>query len=65
VFAYERVHEGERAVVVLNFGDAPVAVKLGAGRVAGGLSTQHGRALPATTDAVSLAPCEGLLLLRC
>jgi hypothetical protein len=64
VFAYERAHEGQSAVVALNFGDAPVNVKLGAGRVAGGLSTRHGRALPATTDAVSLAPREGLLLLR-
>ena len=63
VFAYERTHEGQRAVVVLNFGDAPVDVKLGAGRVAGGLSTRHGRALPETADAVALAACEGVVLL--
>jgi len=64
VFAYERAHAGRRAVVALNFGEAPVDVKLGPGRVAGGLSTCHGRVLPDATDAVSLAPCEGIVLIR-
>jgi alpha-glucosidase len=63
VFAYEREHAGQRAVVALNFGDTAVDAELGAARVAGGLSTRHGTALPATVDAVPLEPCEGLVLL--
>ncbi|MEB2343786.1 MAG: alpha-amylase family glycosyl hydrolase [Deltaproteobacteria bacterium] len=62
VFAYEREHEGERAVVALNFGERPAQVRLGAGRVARGLSTRPGRALPESSRAIALDPVEGWVL---
>jgi alpha-glucosidase len=62
VLAWDR-HEGpSHAVVALNLGDAPARVELGGGRVAGGLHTTFGAALPARAEIMELGPCEGVVL---
>ena len=62
VLAYDR-HEGRsHAVVALNLGDTPARVELAGGRVAGGLHTTFGAALPDRADGVELGPCEGVVL---
>jgi len=61
VFAFERRAGRQRARVALNFGDAPATVSLGAGRVADGLHTRPGAALPERLGRVTLGPCEGLV----
>ncbi|MDH3686897.1 MAG: alpha-amylase family glycosyl hydrolase [Myxococcales bacterium] len=60
VLAFER---GNGARVALNFTEVPQTVQLGSSAVTGGISTVLGRALPASSGEVSLAPDEGLLLL--
>jgi glycosidase len=62
VWAFERTLGGERFVVALNFGDAPVRCALGEARVTGGLRTHPGAALPASLAEVALLPCEGAAL---
>jgi glycosidase len=61
VFAFERSEGGQRAVVALNFGDASALVSLGRGRVADGLHTRPGAALPERLGRVELGPCEGIV----
>jgi len=63
VFAFERTHGAERAVVALNFADAPKRVSLGRGRVTGGLHTRAGAALPERLGRLELGPAEGVVLL--
>jgi len=63
VFVFERRHDSGRAVVALNFGDAPESLSLGEGEVIGGLHTQPERPLPEQLEAVELGPCEGVVLL--
>jgi alpha-glucosidase len=62
VFAYERAHEGERAIVALSFAAEPRALAFDDATVAAGLSTVPGRALPERTGRVELGPSEGLVL---
>jgi glycosidase len=62
VFAFERVHGAERAVVALNFGDLPASVPLGRGKVAAGLHTRAGAALPEQLGRLELGPAEGVVL---
>ena len=62
VFAFERGDGAERVVVALNFGDAPAHVSLGRGRVAGGVHTRAGAALPERLGPLELGPCEGVAL---
>jgi glycosidase len=61
VFAFERALGRQRAVVALNFGDAPASVSLGRGRVADGLHTRAGAAPPERLGRVTLGPSEGLV----
>jgi glycosidase len=61
VFAFERREGAQRAVVALNFGDAPARVSLGRGRVADGIHTRPGAALPERLGRVELGPCEGIV----
>jgi glycosidase len=61
VFAFARARGRQRAVVALNFGDAPATVSLGRGRVADGLHTRAGAALPERLGRITLGPCEGIL----
>jgi len=63
VFAYEREHAGERAVVALNFGAEAARVPLGSGPVAAGLHTSPGTPLPSRADALDLPPTSGVVLL--
>ena len=60
VFAFERKTAGQRAVVALNFGDVPAAVSLGRGRVAEGIHTRAGAAVPERLGRLELGPCEGI-----
>ncbi len=64
VFAYERRTGASRAVVALNFGDAPVGLSLGRARVSGGLHTRAGARLPRDLARIALGPAEGVVLLR-
>jgi alpha-glucosidase len=64
VFAFERVHDGERAVVALNFSCAPQKLALGSGAPARGLRTQHGEPPPKNLAAVEIGPCEGLVAIQ-
>lgn len=64
VFAFERRLGAERALVALNFGDAPARVDLGGGAPAAGLRTTHGAPLPSDLSRVELAPTEGVVLLQ-
>jgi glycosidase len=61
VYAFERRHDGERAVVALNFGDAPATVSLGRGPIREGLHTRFGAALPERLGRITLGPAEGLV----
>jgi alpha-glucosidase len=61
VLAFERVHERERAVVALNFGERAQVLALGRGAARGGLRTRFGEPLPSDLSAVELAPSEGLV----
>jgi glycosidase len=63
VWAFERRADAQVARVALNFGDAACRVALGGERVAGGLHTRAGAALPSRADALELGPCEGAVLL--
>lgn len=61
VFAYLREADGERRLVALNFSSRPARVTIpGAGRVR--LSTDPAREAAAVTDAIELAPDEGVLI---
>jgi alpha-glucosidase len=62
VFAYERSHAGERAVVALSFASEAREVDLADAEVAAGLSTLPSRALPGRAARVALGPSEGLVL---
>lgn len=53
VFAFERRLGAERALVALNFGDAPARVDLGGGAPAAGLRTTHGAPCPRTSPGSS------------
>jgi len=48
--------------VALNFSDAERRVDLGPGAVRDGLRTTHRAPLPAEAKDVTLAPCEGVVL---
>jgi len=61
VFAFERTAGAQRARVALNFGDGPAVVSLGRGRLADGLHTRAGAALPERLGRIELGPCEGLV----
>jgi glycosidase len=61
VFAYERREGSQRAVVALNFGDADAEVSLGRGRLAEGLHTRAGAAVPERLGRMVLGPCEGVV----
>ena len=61
VFAFERTAGAQRAVVALNYGDAPAAVSLGRGRVAAGVHSRAGAALPERLGRLELGPCEGVV----
>jgi alpha-glucosidase len=64
VFAYERrLEEGRRAVVALNFADAPRSLSLGHARVGGGLATAGPDALPESLAEIRLGPAEGVVLI--
>jgi glycosidase len=60
VFAFERSTGRQRVVVALNFGDMPAAVSLGRGRVAEGIHTRAGAAVPERLGRLELGPCEGI-----
>ncbi|HVH07734.1 MAG TPA: DUF3459 domain-containing protein, partial [Myxococcota bacterium] len=62
VFAFEREHDGERAIVALSFAGEPRAFDTPDGAVAAGLSTVPGRALPDRSGRVELGASEGLVL---
>jgi alpha-glucosidase len=64
VFAFERVHEGQRAAVALNFGAEPAGISLGHGPPARGLRTTFGVPLPADLMGVELGPSEGIVLIQ-
>ncbi len=64
VVAYARTTPGERAVVALNFGDAPERVRLGSGKPDRGLATRAGAPLPADLGDVRLGPAEGVVLIQ-
>jgi glycosidase len=61
VFAFERSAGAQRAVVALNFGDAPASVSLPRGRVAAGVHSRAGAALPERLGRLELGPCEGVV----
>ncbi|MEN8158696.1 MAG: alpha-amylase family glycosyl hydrolase [Myxococcota bacterium] len=61
VFAFERRHGRERAVVALNFGDAPATLTLGRGPVREALHTRPDAALPEQLGRITLGPAEGIL----
>jgi alpha-glucosidase len=60
VFAYERVAEGERYAVALNFADRPRRVALGGPAVVT-LSTEGDRTESAVGGGLGLAPSEGIV----
>ena len=62
VFAFERTHGGERFVVALNFGDAPVIASLGSGAALHGIHSRAGATLPRDLAHVALGPAEGVVL---
>jgi len=62
VFAYERRADGSRALVALNFADAPRRVELPPGAVGEGLHTRPGAAAPARAGGLELGPAEGVVL---
>ena len=62
VFAYERAHDGERAIVALSFAAEPRVLAFDDAAVASGISTVPGRGLPERTGRVELGPSEGLVL---
>ena len=45
--------------MALNFGDGDAAVSLGRGRLAEGIHTRPGTALPERLGRILLGPCEG------
>ncbi|MDX1649605.1 MAG: alpha-amylase family glycosyl hydrolase [Myxococcota bacterium] len=63
VFAYERRLGEERALVALNFADAPRTLSLGQGRVARGLATGGEEALPEDLAEVRLGPAEAVVVI--
>jgi hypothetical protein len=48
-------------VVALNFGDLPATVSLGRDRVAEGIHTRAGAAVPERLGRLVLGPCEGIV----
>jgi len=62
VFAFERALGGERFVVALNFGDAPVIASLGRGVPLYGLHSRPAAALPGDLAHIDLGAAEGVVL---
>jgi hypothetical protein len=62
VFAFERRHAEQRAVIALNFEDDDVVVSLGDGAPHGGLRTGYGEPLPPSLARVELGPAQGIVL---
>ncbi|MDJ0787269.1 MAG: alpha-amylase family glycosyl hydrolase [Myxococcota bacterium] len=63
VFAFERLHPEQRAVVALNFGEDPITLDLGGGAPIGGLTTTYGAFLPPDLSSVELTEASGLVAL--
>jgi alpha-glucosidase len=61
VFAFERKAGPQRAVVALNFGEAPATLSLGRGRVVDGAHTRFGTSLPERLGPLTLGACEGIV----
>jgi alpha-glucosidase len=64
VFAFERRHGAQRALVALNFEGEERRLSLGRGAPGHGLTTRHGAPLPRELSEVILAPCEGVVLIQ-
>jgi len=62
VLAYERRAGGSRALVALNFADAPRRVELPTAAVREGVHTRPGAEPPARTGRLDLGPAEGVVL---
>jgi oligo-1,6-glucosidase/alpha-glucosidase len=62
VLAYERRAGESLARIALNFTSSAQRVGLGAEPFTEGLRSAYGAPLPATPEAIDLAPCEGIVL---